>query len=315
MRIVFLTSLGTPVLGQVSIIGFGLMGAQIAQVFAQAGYSVRAYDVSEAQLKSGLELIRNGKYGLESSVSKGRITQAEAGKVMSRIVPVSSLEGACKGSDFILEAIIEDLQTKREIFQKASEVASKEAILASNTSTLSISKISDPFPLQIRSRMVGMHFFNPPQVMKLVEIVRTKETQSKVISIVQTIVASLQKTAILVFDIPGFVANRIGISVFAEASSLLERGIASVRDIDLAMRLGYGYPMGPFELGDLVGLDSRLRNMEALYFETNDERFKPPKILEKLVSEGYLGDPKTKKGSKGGYYEYFGLRRLSKNET
>src|SRR5579871_1268918 len=121
------------------------MGAQIAQVFAQAGYSVRAYDVSEAQLKSGLELIRSGKYGLESLVSKGRITQPEADKVASRIDPVSSLEGACKDSDFILEAILENLQTKREVFQKAGEVASKEDILATNTSTLSITKISDPF--------------------------------------------------------------------------------------------------------------------------------------------------------------------------
>ncbi len=120
---------------------------------------------------------------------------------------------------------------------------------------------------------------------------------------------TLGKSPVVVYDIPGFIANRIGISVFSEASNLLERRVASVRDIDLAMRLGYGYPMGPFELGDLVGLDSRLRNMEALYGETHDERFKPPSILKKLVADGYLGDPKVKKGSKGGYYEFFGLSR------
>jgi 3-hydroxyacyl-CoA dehydrogenase len=149
--------------------------------------------------------------------------------------------------------------------------------------------------------------------MKLIEIVRTKETNYDVISQLQMLSQSLHKTSILVYDTPGFVANRIGISVFAEASSLLEKGIASVRDIDLAMRLGYGYPMGPFELGDLVGLDSRLRNMQALYAATQDERFKPPKLLELLVKDGYLGDPEIKKGSRGGYYEYYNLKRPNRD--
>jgi 3-hydroxybutyryl-CoA dehydrogenase len=298
---------------KVSIIGFGLMGAQIAQVFAQSGYSVRAFDVSDSQLRSGLELIRKGKYGLDNSVLKGRISQAEADRIASNITATSSLEEACKDSEFVLEAAFESLDAKREIFRRAHLVVKKDAVIASNTSTLSIAKISEPFSQEIRARIVGMHFFNPPQVMKLVEIVRTRETLSEIISKVQKVASSLGKTAILVFDTPGFVANRIGISVFAEASSLLENGISTVRDIDLAMRLGYGYPMGPFELGDLVGLDSRLRNMEALYSETKDLRFKPPKLLEKLVSEGYLGDPRTKKGSKGGYYEYFGFERPEKD--
>ena len=121
----------------------------------------------------------------------------------------------------------------------------------------------------------------------------------------------LGKIPIIVLDYPGFVANRIGISVFSEASALLEKGIANVRDIDLSMRLGYGYPFGPFELGDLVGLDARLQNMIALYRETGDEKFRPPKILRRLVAEGYLGDPKLKPESRGGYYEYFGLKRPS----
>jgi 3-hydroxybutyryl-CoA dehydrogenase len=297
------------------MIGFGLMGAQIGQIFAQSGYQVKAYDVNKAQLRSGLDLIRKGKYGLENSVLKGRITQEEADATNSRIVPIStSVEDACIGSEFVLEAAFEDLNAKRDIFRKAAEVSSKDAVLASNTSTLSISRISEPFSPEIRTRILGMHFFNPPQVMKLVEIVRTKETRQDIISRVQSLASSLRKTGILVFDTPGFVANRIGISVFAEASSLLEKEVASVRDIDLAMRVGYGYPLGPFELGDLVGLDSRLRNMESMYTETKDPRFKPPRILETLVKEGYLGDPKTKKGSKGGYYEYFGLKRPSEDD-
>lgn len=285
------------------------MGAQIAQLLAQSGFSVSAYDVSEAQLHSGLDLVRKGKYGLENSVAKRRMTEEEADNALSRITLLNSLEDTCKGSDFVLEAVVEDLDTKREIFSKVAVYANQDAILASNTSTLTISRISESFSPKVRARIAGMHFFNPPQVMKLVEVVRTRETNREVVSKIEALCTSLHKTPVEVLDSPGFVANRIGISVFAEASSLLEKGIASVRDIDLAMRLGYGYPMGPFELGDLVGLDSRLRNMEAMYSDTQDERFRPPKILEKLVSEGYLGDPKTKRGSKGGYYEYFGLKR------
>lgn len=290
------------------------MGAQIAQVFAQSGYSVRAFDVSEIQLKAGLELIRKGRYGLEKAVAKGRMDQKDADLALGRISVFTSVEETCRDSELVLEVAIENLDTKREIFHKASSAGAREIILASNTSTLSISKISEPFSSETKARILGMHFFNPPQVMKLVELVKTNETSSEVLSKLRALAISLGKTPIEVLDTPGFVANRIGISVFAEASALLERGVASVRDIDLAMRLGYGYPMGPFELGDLVGLDSRLRNMESMYEATKDERFRPPEILQKLVKEGYTGDPKTKKGSKGGYYEYFGLKRPSEDE-
>ena len=285
------------------------MGAQIGQVFAESGYVVKAYDIDREQINRGVELIRSGRYGVESSVSRGRMTQNQAKEILSRITTSQSVEDAARGSDLLIEAAIEDLKIKREIMRSAARVS--DSILATNTSTLSISKIAQEFSSDIRGRIVGMHFFNPPQIMKLVEIIRTKETLDSVVKQAEEIAKSLGKTTVLVSDIPGFVANSIGISVFAEASSLLERGIATVRDIDIAMRLGYGYPMGPFELGDLVGLDTRLRNLEALYNETNEEKFKPPEILRKLVQEGYLGDPKVKKGSKGGYYEYFGLERPS----
>jgi 3-hydroxyacyl-CoA dehydrogenase len=236
--------------------------------------------------------------------------------VLSRISPAGTIEDAICDAGLVIEAAIEDLGAKRKIFREVTLKSNfnEDAIVASNTSTLSISSICEPFPLEIRRRFLGMHFFNPPQIMKLVEIVRTKETDEKVISRLQALSRSLGKTPIVVLDVPGFVANRIGISVFAEASSLLERGVSSVKDIDTAMRLGYGYPMGPFELADLVGLDSRLRNMQALYGATGDERFKPPSMLELLVKQGYLGDPKTKKGSRGGYYEYYGLERTGRPE-
>ena len=294
---------------QITIIGFGLMGSQIAQLFAQNGFSVTAYDVDNSKLKEGLDLIKNGRYGLDSSVEKGRLDPSQARSALDNIKTTTSMDDALTGASLVLEAVVEDLEVKQEVMRKASNLSAADAILATNTSTISISKISSGLPPEVRKRVVGMHFFNPPQVMKLVEVVKTVETSEEIVSRVSKIADSLGKTPIAVFDSPGFVANRIGISVFVEASYLLENGIANVRDIDLAMRLGYGYPIGPFELADIVGLDARLRNLQALWKDTGIERFKPPETLKTLVANGYLGDPKLKKGSKGGYYEYYRLKR------
>ncbi|MHB8567402.1 MAG: 3-hydroxyacyl-CoA dehydrogenase family protein [Nitrososphaerales archaeon] len=294
---------------RITLIGFGLMGAQISQVLAQHGYYVLAYDISRERLENGLLLVRAGRYGLENSISRGKIDSLEAKKILECIETTTSLDYALAGADFVIEAAVEDLSVKQGIFKRATVQASQSAVLATNTSTLSITMISSGLPIDASGRVVGMHFFNPPQVMKLVEVVKSNETSDETVKRVIALAIDLGKVPVTVLDYPGFVANRIGLSVFAEASELLAKGIASVRDIDLAMRLGYGYPLGPFELGDLVGLDSRLLNMEALCKETQNERFRPPAILKKLVSEGFLGDPKIKKGSKGGYYEYFGLKR------
>jgi 3-hydroxybutyryl-CoA dehydrogenase len=231
-------------------------------------------------------------------------------QVLERITTTSSLEAAVQKADLVIEAVVEVLEAKLEILQRISAFAPSNAIITSNTSTITISRISSKLPKEARSRTLGLHFFNPPQIMKLVEIVKHAESDPDVVQRIVTLSTGLGKTPIVVNDSPGFVANRIGLSVFLEASDLLEKGVASVRDIDTAMRLGYGYPMGPFELGDLVGLDARLHNLESMYQESKDERFRPPEILKKLVAEGYLGDPKAKKASKGGYYEYYGLERV-----
>jgi 3-hydroxybutyryl-CoA dehydrogenase len=300
---------------RVTVIGFGLMGAQISQVFALAGFEVTAYDINSDLLARGLDLINNGKFGLRASVEKSRISQSEVDRVISRISTTDSLKKGLDHAQFVLEAVVEDLKTKQSVLKKASSLSEKTALLASNTSTLSLTAIGKVLSARDRSRLVGMHFFNPPQVMKLIEIIRTKKTSPETISKLQAISRLLGKVSILVLDRPGFVANRIGISVFAEASDLLESGTASVRDIDLAMRLGYGYPMGPFELGDLVGLDARLKNMNSLYSQTKDKRFRPPKLLRKLVAEDYLGDRSLKPESKGGYYEDFGLKRPSEEKS
>src|SRR5579875_1717701 len=290
------------------------MGSQISQVFSQQGYEVLAYDVNKERLENGLSIVRAGRYGLENAIAKGRLDSPKAREILNRIETTTSLDYALAGAEFVVEAAVEDLSTKQGLFSRACALAAKDAVLASNTSTLSIAKISDSLPLEGKRRVVGMHFFNPPQVMKLVEVVRSSESAPEAVERVRSVSKRLGKVPIVVNDQPGFVANRIGLSVFAEASDLLQKGVASIRDIDIAMRLGHGYPLGPFELGDLVGLDSRLLNMEAMYRETGDERFKPPEILRKIVSEGYLGDQKIRKGSKGGYYEYFGLKRPSDPE-
>jgi 3-hydroxybutyryl-CoA dehydrogenase len=295
----------------VSILGFGLMGARIAQLFAQRDYEVVAFDLDPERLRAGLELIREGPFGLESARRKGLITPEKEKQILTGIKLTSSLEETLERANFVVETAIEELETKQQLARKSFELSSPESLVVTNTSTLSIEKIGSGLSQDQAARFAGMHFFNPPQAMKLVEIVRGARTSEDAVSKITEIAEALGKTPVLVRDYPGFVANRIGISVFAEASELLERNIASIRDIDLAMRLGYGYPMGPFELGDLVGLDSRLRNMNALYRETGEEKFRPPEMLKKLVAEGFLGNPKSKPGSKGGYYEYFHLERPS----
>jgi 3-hydroxybutyryl-CoA dehydrogenase len=295
----------------VSILGFGLMGAQIAQLFPQREFKVRAYDVDPSRLESGIDLVRKGPRGLESASRKGLIAPEEEKRILERIKVTDSLKDVLSGAEFIVETAVEKLETKQELVRAVFEFSSAGSLVVSNTSTLSIEKIGEDLSEKDSARFAGMHFFNPPQAMKLVEVVRSRKTSEATISKILYIAKELRKPAVIVRDYPGFVANRIGISVFAEASRLLENNVASIREIDLAMRLGYGYPIGPFELGDLVGLDSRLRNMEALYDETGDEKFRPPEILRKLVAEGFLGNPKSKQGSKGGYYEYFHLKRPS----
>jgi 3-hydroxybutyryl-CoA dehydrogenase len=183
------------------------------------------------------------------------------------------------------------------------------ALLASNTSTLGISKIASG--VKNKGRVVGMHFFNPAQVTKLVEIVKGAQTSADSVERASMIVQMIGKTPIKARDEPGFVANRLSLTLYAEASRLHEEGVATIQDIDLAMKLGYNHPMGPFEVADLVGLDTRLRNMEALYYQTGDEKWIPPKILREMVNQGYLGDPSHRRGSKGGYYEYMQSNRTN----
>ncbi len=284
-----------------------MMGRQIAQAFAQHGHEVYVTDENQQALTSGLQEIANGPYGVKSAVAKGKLTIDEGSKTLARIRATSSLEEACKDVDLAVEAVFEDAHLKQQILGRLDSIMQRTSLIGSNTSTLGISKIASE--TVNKDRVLGMHFFNPAQVTKLVEIVRAEQTSTDSIDRATKIVQMIGKTPITAKDEPGFVANRLGLTLYVEASRLYEEGVASIRDIDLAMKLGYNHPMGPFEVADLVGLDTRLRNLEALHLQTGDEKWIPPRILREMVNQGYLGDPSRRSGSKGGYYSYSESKR------
>ncbi len=288
---------------RVAVIGFGMMGRQIAQVFAQHGHEVSVTDENPIAMKSGLDEVAHGPYGIESAVAKAKITREQGNQALQQIRPATDLKDACNGAQLVIEAVYEHLLLKQEIFAKLESAAPQTALFASNTSTLTVSKIGSR--LSKKDRLLGMHFFNPAQITKLVEIVKTGQTSEKAIEEATKIVETIGKTPIIAQDEPGFIANRLGLTLYMEASALLEEGTGKIRDIDLAMKLGYNHPMGPFELADFVGLDTRLRNLEALFQATGDEKWIPPKALREMVNQGYLGDPARRRGSKGGYQEFF----------
>jgi len=292
---------------KVAVVGFGMMGRQIAQVFDQHGHEVAVTDENKQALATGIDEISNGTFGVKSAIAKGKMTPDEGSKTLASIRAIPTMYDACRDADLVIEAVFEDLHLKQEILSRLDSIVSEETLIASNTSTLGISKIASK--LAKKERVLGMHFFNPAQITKLVEIVKGEHTSPSTVQEAAKIVQMIGKTPIIALDEPGFVANRLGLTLYMEASRLLEEGVATIQDIDLAMKLGYNHPMGPFETADLVGLDTRLRNLEALFQQTGDEKWIPPKTLREMVNQGYFGDPSRRAGSKGGYYEYLGIKR------
>ena len=285
----------------VSVFGAGIMGHGIAQSMAQQGYTVFLRDISPELIEAGLSGM---KKSLQKTVEKGVISQEQAEETLARITTTTDVEEAAKRADFAIEAIPEKLELKKELFRLLDEKCKAEAILATNTSTLSITEIASV--TKRPEKVIGMHFFNPVALMKLVEIVKGLLSSDETIEITRKLVLKMGKEPIIVDDSPGFASSRLGLAQYLEASRMLEEGVASIEDIDKGMRLGYGHRMGPFETCDLVGLDARLNNINAMYEATHDPMWKPPKLLKKLVTAGYLG---KKTGSKGGYYTYFGLEK------
>jgi 3-hydroxybutyryl-CoA dehydrogenase len=291
---------------KVAVVGFGMMGRQIAQVFAQHGHEVAVTDENRQALTAGLDEISNGPYGVKSAIAKGKMTADEGSRTLEAIRAASTMEDACREARLVIEAVFEDLRLKQTLLSHLDSIIPSDSLLASNTSTLGISKIASN--LDGKERVLGMHFFNPAQITKLVEIVQGEHTSLSTVQEASKIVEMIGKTPIIARDEPGFIANRLGLTLYIEASRLFEEGVATVHDIDLAMKLGYNHPMGPFETADLVGLETRLRNLEALYHQTGDEKWIPPKALREMVNQGYLGDPVRRPGSKGGYYQYTGSK-------
>lgn len=281
-------------IAKVAVLGAGTMGAGIAHVAAAAGYSTQLFDVSAERAKAGRERIRAG---LAKGVEKGKIDAAARDRALAALSISTELEAACEGADLVIEAVPEDMALKIEVLQKVAEATGPDAVLASNTSALSLTELAQALPHP--SRVVGMHFFNPVPRMRLLEIVRAYQTSDETLARARAAGEKMGKEVIVVQDVPGFASSRLGIALGMEAIRMLESGVASAEEIDKAMKLGYGHPMGPLELTDLVGLDVRLAIAENLHRELGGTQFHPPQLLKRMVKAGKLG---RKTGE--GFYKY-----------
>lgn len=274
----------------VAVIGAGTMGSGIAQVCAQTGWETRLYDAFPDSLEKGMfsigEFWRNG-------ISRGKNTEEEVRNWSNKLVAYNDLGGALSGVDIVIEAIPEKIDLKRSIFRKIEELAPENAILATNTSGLRISEIASA--VKTPERLVGMHFFNPVPIMKLLEVIKHDLASDDIVREVIEIGEEMGKTTIVVGDIPGFATSRLGVVLGNEAIRMLAEGVASASDIDTAMKLGYRHPMGPLELSDLVGLDVRRDILNNLAESFSDSSYLPHPLLDRLVESGELGK-KTGRG-------------------
>ncbi|MEM0140360.1 MAG: 3-hydroxyacyl-CoA dehydrogenase NAD-binding domain-containing protein [Ferroplasma sp.] len=285
---------------KIGIIGSGIMGQGIAQVFIKNGYDTVLVDINEDILGKARTAIASGKYGFSRLVEKGAITEKDKEKYMSNLrtsVNYSDLNDR----DFVIEAVPEIQKLKMAVVENIEKNVPENTIIASNTSGILISEIGRN--LQNKSRMIGMHWFNPAPIMKLVEVARTKFTSETTVSAVIELSKSLGKEPVVVKDYPGFFTTNFVQSWLQESIRLNELGVASREDIDKMARLGFGFPMGPFELMDIIGLDTVKEIGEYLYSETGDMAKLPLNSLKEMVYSGYTGNKKIKNNSNGGWYD------------
>jgi 3-hydroxybutyryl-CoA dehydrogenase len=279
---------------RVAVIGAGTMGAGIAQAAAAAGWATTLTDTRPEALPGAIDRIGRT---LDGAVQRGKLDAAGRSTILGRLQTAPNIRAACEGADLVIEAVLEDLDVKRNVMSQASDWAEPSALLATNTSSISVADIAADLPRP--ERLIGMHFFNPVHLMTLVEIVVHGATDAAARADALAVVQAMGKEPIVVRDSPGFASSRLGIALGLEAMRMLEEGVASAADIDRAMELGYNHPMGPLKLTDLVGLDVRLRIADYLHQALGAERFAPPAILRRLVAEGKLG-----KKSGHGFYDW-----------
>ena len=276
---------------KVGIIGAGTMGAGIAQAFAQTeGFTVALCDINNEFAANGKNKIAKG---FEKRIAKGKMEQAEADAILGSIT--TGTKEICADCDLVIEAAIENMEIKKQTFKELDEICKADAIFATNTSSLSITEIG----AGLKRPMIGMHFFNPAPVMKLVEVIAGLHTPTEIVEKIKKISEDIGKVPVQVEEAPGFVVNRILVPMINEAIGIYAEGVASVEGIDAAMKLGANHPIGPLALGDLIGLDVCLAIMDVLYHETGDSKYRAHTLLRKMVRGKQLGQ-KTGKG----FYDY-----------